>query len=122
MESRESTKNLNSALAMFTASCHFAPMGLLIALADHKDASVRASVGSNPTAPEDVLRKLSRDPNWSVRSCVGENPSTPADAIEHLANDAHMVVLMLVLSNPRLLPDVRHKIEKKLRLDEFFRH
>ncbi len=71
------------------------PEGILLRLAGHDDASVRADVANVRRLPRAAFEALVEDQDESVRARLAWNKKIPPDILERLADDEEPIV-----SNP----------------------
>ena len=74
-------------------------------LAGDPDFKIRESVGSNRSAPADVLRELACDAEASVRESIARNDSTPPDILRALVSDPSETVRGWLVLNRTLSDD-----------------
>jgi hypothetical protein len=70
------------------------PEATLVALANHRSASVRAALSENPCCPITVLYSLSQDEHPDVRFRLAENPNLPDSILQGLCQDENPFVAM----------------------------
>jgi hypothetical protein len=80
---------------------------LLMNLAVHSEAQVRAAVAANPNTPKSVLEILALDPEASVRLVVAQNLSTPTSLIERLQKDSAKEVACAARAFPESFAGLR---------------
>jgi hypothetical protein len=83
------------------------PSDVLMNLAVHHSAQVRALVAANSNTKEAVLEILALDPEACVRQAVAENIATPKLCIERLRNDTAPEVARVAKAFPDNLQGLR---------------